>query len=134
MYLVDTNILLEMLLEQERAKETEQFLREIPGQQLYVSEFALYSIGIILFRLQRHDAFLRLLDDLLVRKGIRIARVRETDIRDVVRASQEFKLDFDDSYQYVAAEKYNLTLVSFDGDFDKTERGRQTPMNVLAGQ
>lgn len=27
---------------------------------------------------------------------------------------------------YVIAEKYNLTLVSFDNDFDRTERGRHT--------
>jgi predicted nucleic acid-binding protein len=59
MYLVDTNILLELLLEQERAEEAERFLREIPGRQLYLSEFTLYSMGVILFRLQRHDAFLR---------------------------------------------------------------------------
>ncbi|MBC7344089.1 MAG: hypothetical protein H5U03_01430, partial [Clostridia bacterium] len=29
------------------------------------------------------------------------------------------------------AEKYNLTLVSLDGDFDRTERGRKTPAEVL---
>jgi hypothetical protein len=28
-----------------------------------------------------------------------------------------FTLDFDDAYQYCSAEKYHLTLVSFDGDF-----------------
>ena len=49
MYLIDTNVLLELLLEQEEADQAEQFLRAIPGQQLYISEFALYSIGIILF-------------------------------------------------------------------------------------
>ena len=40
-------------------------------------------------------------------------------------------LDFDDAYQYVAAETHNLTLVSFDADFDRTERGRKTPADVL---
>ena len=39
---------------------------------------------------------------------------------------QQFSLDFDDAYQYVAAEKYGLTIVSFDNDFDRTERGRET--------
>jgi predicted nucleic acid-binding protein len=32
--------------------------------------------------------------------------------------------EIDDAYQYVAAERYDLAVVSFDGDFDRTERGR----------
>jgi predicted nucleic acid-binding protein len=35
-------------------------------------------------------------------------------------------LDFDDAYQYVAAEKHSMALVSFDADFDRTDRGRRT--------
>jgi len=31
----------------------------------------------------------------------------------------------------VAAEKHDLTLVSFDTDFDRTERGRKTPAEAL---
>jgi predicted nucleic acid-binding protein len=48
---------------------------------------------------------------------------------DVISAT---KLDFDDAYQYTAAEKYDLSIVSFDGDFDRTERGRRVPAQVLA--
>jgi predicted nucleic acid-binding protein len=47
--------------------------------------------------------------------------------------AERFNLDFDDAYQYTAAEKYDLTLVSFDSDFDHTERGRKTPAEVLQG-
>jgi hypothetical protein len=46
-------------------------------------------------------------------------------------AKSRFNLDFDDAYQYVAAEKHDLTLVSLDADFDRTERGRKTPADVL---
>ena len=42
-------------------------------------------------------------------------------------------LDFDDAYHYAAAEKHNLIIVSFDRDFDRTERGRQIPAEVLQG-
>jgi predicted nucleic acid-binding protein len=38
-------------------------------------------------------------------------------------------LDFD-AYQYVAAEKHDLVIVSFDADLDHTERGRKTPADV----
>ena len=36
-----------------------------------------------------------------------------------------------DAYDYVAAEKHDLVLVSFDSDFDRTELGRKTPGEVL---
>jgi predicted nucleic acid-binding protein len=49
----------------------------------------------------------------------------------VVGVMATFGLDFDDAYQYVAAEREQATLVSFDKDFDKTEQGRQTPGQVL---
>ncbi len=52
-YLLDTSILLELLLEQERADEVEQFLRFAPGGSLYLSDFSLYSLGLILTRRAR---------------------------------------------------------------------------------
>jgi len=53
------------------------------------------------------------------------------DIVRIVQVTKEFKLDFDDAYQYVSAEKYNLTIVSFDSDFDKTPKGRKTPAEIV---
>ncbi|MFA6372325.1 MAG: hypothetical protein WCW68_06850 [Methanothrix sp.] len=46
---------------------------------------------------------------------------------------KSFHLDFDDAYQYVAAERNDLVLVSFDADFDKTDMGRKTPADILDG-
>ncbi len=42
-----------------------------------------------------------------------------------------FSLDFDEAYQYVSAEKFGLTLISVDADFDRTEKGRKSPENFL---
>ncbi len=53
------------------------------------------------------------------------------DMGNVIEVSARFNLDFDDAYQYVVAEKYNLTIISFDSDFDRTELGRKTPREVL---
>ncbi len=50
MYLVDTNVFLEILLDQENADNAERFLRETSPSELAVSDFSVYSIGIILFR------------------------------------------------------------------------------------
>ena len=49
----------------------------------------------------------------------------------VSEVAQAFGLDFDDSYQYVAAEKFTLELLSFDRDFDRTPRGRKTLEEVM---
>ena len=133
MYLLDTNIALELLLDQEKADEVERFLRNTSPESLHLSEFALYSLGIVLLRRKMHDTFLQSVDDLLVTGGIRLVRLGVEDMQDIVRASRRFNLDFDDAYQYVAAEKYNFALVSFDSDFDRTERGKITPAEVLQG-
>ena len=133
MYLLDTNIALELLLDQEKADEVERFLRNTSPESLHLSEFALYSLGIVLLRRKMHDTFLQSVDDLLVTGGIRLVRLGVEDMQDIVRASRRFNLDFDDACQYVAAEKYNLALVSFDSDFDHTERGRKTPAEALQG-
>jgi uncharacterized protein len=53
------------------------------------------------------------------------------DLLVVGKTAERTGLNFDDAYQYVAAEKHDLTLVSFDADFDRTERGRKTPAEVL---
>ncbi|MDQ2921379.1 MAG: hypothetical protein M3R52_07195 [Acidobacteriota bacterium] len=42
-----------------------------------------------------------------------------------------FKLDFDDAYQYVAAERHDLIIVSFDRDFEKLPARKLTPQEVL---
>ena len=46
----------------------------------------------------------------------------------------KYKLDFDDAYQYVAAEQNGLIIVSFDGAPDKTSLGRKTPGEILANK
>ena len=132
MYLVDTNIILELLLDQEKAGDVERLLRDTSPETLHLSEFSLYSLGIVLMRRKLHDLFVRAVDDLLVRGGIRLVRLGVKDMEGIANASRRFNLDFDDAYQYVAAEKYNLTLVSFDTDFDRTERGRKTPAELLS--
>jgi len=48
----------------------------------------------------------------------------------VIQIALKFGLDFDDAYQCAAADHYGLTIVSFDSDFDRTEKGRKTPDDV----
>jgi predicted nucleic acid-binding protein len=131
MYLLDTNIILELLLDQESADEVERFLRDTPPEQLHLSEFTLYSLGVILFRRGEHATFWQVIEDLLVMGGMRLVRLEMDELRDIVQVATSFNLDFDDAYQYATAERYHLIVVSFDGDFDRTERGRRTPGEIL---
>lgn len=131
MYLLDTNILLEFLLNQKKADEVERLLREIPQESLSVSDFSLGSIGVILFRREMHSLFLKAVDDLFLSGGLRLIRLDIIDMPKVLACSKRFGLDYDDSYQYSVAEKYNLILVSYDSDFDRTSRGRVDPAIIL---
>jgi len=129
--LVDANVWLELLLDQEQAGQVRDFLRAVPLGELAITDFALHSLGIILARNKRDDLFARFISDLLMDTGVHYVSLDFADLMAVTRTRERLPLDFDDAYQYVAAEKYNLTLVSFDADFDRTERGRKTPAEVL---
>jgi predicted nucleic acid-binding protein len=130
LYLVDTNIWLERLLDQERAEEVAQFLAQTPSDRLFITDFALHSIGLILARLDQLDTFGSFLQDLFIDGGVGIVRLDPNEMKELAEVMQRFSLDFDDAYQYVASGKHNLTLVSFDTDFDRTEAGRKTPAQV----
>ena len=70
MYLLDTNILLELLLKRHKYKEA--FLRLTPQESLKISDFSLYSIGIVLFGRKMHGLFSKVVNDLLINGGIGI--------------------------------------------------------------
>jgi len=57
MYLVDTNIWLERLLDQDRSDEVGDFLALVSTDQLLMSDFSLHSIGIIFCRLGNETCF-----------------------------------------------------------------------------
>ena len=125
--LVDTNVFLEVLLAQERAKAAQQFLSKTDEHEFFISDFSLHSIGLVLFRHRQQDVFHRFLVDMFLRAGIGLVALSAEEMQAVVQIAQRFGLDFDDAYQYALAERYALTIVSFDTDFDRTEKGRWTP-------
>jgi predicted nucleic acid-binding protein len=129
-YLVDTNVWLEVLLEQERSDECKEFFQNVETNLIAISEFSLYSIGIILCRLNKDSLFENFLDDIMSSFISKIS-LEIDDIKYLLQIRKKYNFDFDDAYQYVVAEKYSLTIISFDSDFDKTELGRKTPKEVL---
>ena len=127
--LVDTNIFLEILLEQARAEEAKGLLTKTDAHDLFVSDFSLHSIGLILLRRNKSDAFRKFLADMLLGAAA-VALLNADEMEAVADHAGAFNLDFDDAYQYAVAEKYDLTIVSFDKDFDRTMRGRSEPSAI----
>jgi len=130
MYLVDTNIFLELLLEREKADEVYKFFRKTDARSIYISEFSLYSIGILLLKLRKYELFRLWIND-IVQAGVKIVKLDINDYESLIKVAEEFGLDFDDAYQYTLAEKYDLQIISFDSDFDRTKRKRKEPKEVI---
>jgi len=96
-----------------------------------MSDFSLHSIGIILSRLGQRDVFPQFVDDLFVQGSVNLFSVPPEDMRELVDVMARYNLDFDDAYQYVVAAEFDADIVSFDGDFDRTDRGRVMPSRIL---
>lgn len=131
MYLLDTNIWLELLLGQDHSDDVGNLLDKISSEQLFISDFSFHSICLILARLQRAQSVAEFAQDLFVEGEVGLLSVPPEDIQAVIDAMSKFKLDFDDAYQCVISERHNLSLVSFDSDFGRTTRGASTPAEIL---
>jgi hypothetical protein len=55
--LLDTNIFLEIILDQEKAADAKALLGSAGEHDLFVSDYSLHSIGLLLFRRKQHDIF-----------------------------------------------------------------------------
>jgi uncharacterized protein len=129
--LIDTNIFLEIMLSQERSDESRSLLTSASSQNVFITDYTLHSIGLILFRRQRHLVFQQFVDDIVIRAGYKVIALGAGDMSKVVEVSQKFNIDFDDAYQYAVMEQHNLMLVSFDTDFNRTARWCYTPREIL---
>lgn len=129
--LIDSSIWLEYFFDQSRADEVERFLSDGPVQRFAVSEFTVGSLGVILGENDRTDDFSLFVRRALIEHSVQRVVLRPSELLRVLEAINEYNFDFDDVYQYVAAHSRNLTVISFDDDFDVTDRERRTPLDVL---
>jgi predicted nucleic acid-binding protein len=128
-YLLDANTWLDLILGRAGRDEVQLLLNTVPNRLLVMTDFALHTAGIYTAR-RSPDVYLRFIED-LIRNEIGVLHIPPTALRDVVKTMTEFSLTFDDAFQYVAGVRFDLTLVSFDSDFDKTPRGRITPAKAV---
>ena len=130
MYLLDTNIFLEYILRRSRVEEVKDFFHRADLSTLNISDFSLHSIGVIYLREHKSKEFLTFVNEDLVASGIRVVSLEPDNFSKITDAADRFHLDFDDAYQYAVAEQYGLSIVSFDRDFDRTDRKRIVPADI----
>ncbi len=134
MLLIDANIILEVLLEQERYKECEGFLEKVRRGEIdaSISRFNLYSIELIMIRYGKIKELKLFLTLLSTFRGLAIITTSPTDDVHILEVMKKFNLDFDDAINYYIVKKYKMKgIVSFDKHFDKTDIKRIEPVDVL---
>jgi predicted nucleic acid-binding protein len=114
--LVDTNIFLEILLNQAGRKKCEAFLQGEKGAA-WISDFTLHSIGVLLFRQKRPELFDQFAADTLPQ--FTILSLSEAGYAQLAEANTRHGLDFDDAYQFAVAQENNLTIATQDKDFQR---------------
>ncbi len=119
MYLFDTNIFLEILLSQDKSADCKKVLSESIGN-IYISDFSLHSIGVILFRFKKVEVFENFVSDVL--QKINIASLSNSSYAYLSEFKDSYALDFDDSYQCKIAEENELTIVTMDKDFERVQK------------
>lgn len=130
-YLIDTNVWLERLLDQEKSVIASKLFDLIPTDLLFVSDFSIHSIGVILSRLKKYEVFEKFINDLFINGQIELLSLDSFDLLDVIENIQKHKLDFDDSYQFSIAQKYDLTIVTFDKDFNIKGINKKSPDDIV---
>ena len=75
----------------------------------------MHSIGVILYRNNKSDIFNQFLEDTLDK--IEIITLSKEKYREIIDVYNQYKLDFDDSYQFLLAQENQMTIVTQDADF-----------------
>jgi len=116
MFLVDTNVFLEILLRQDKKEDCKSFL-DNNIENINVTDFSLHSIGVILFRYGKEEIFQRFVEDVV--PNTKLLSLPMELYREVVNVSKSRNLDFDDAYQYSIAKYYGLKVATMDKDFER---------------
>ena len=118
MFLIDTNIFLEILLKQKKMNDCKKFL-DNNIEKLCITDFSLHSIGIILFRYNKENIFRKFVEDVI--PNTKILTLAPEQYKELVSAKRNLGLDFDDAYQYTIARSFGLKVATMDKDFERVK-------------
>ena len=130
-FLVDTNIILEVLLGQQHEEEGKDFFRKFGDSEFYITDFALHSIGVILFHEDDKEGFNKFCRDMIMEGPLVVINLSEYEIPELSDIAEENQMDFDDAYQYKMAKKSGLTILTYDSDFEAAPINFKTPAEIL---
>ena len=137
MYLIDTNIFLEVMLSGPKREACKHFLNLLKtGKETgIVTESSIYSTMVIMAGFTKKKELKTFLSSLSAYKGLSIYTATLSDKVKAVDVSLKNNLDIDDSIQYSAALTLDVQgIVSFDKHFDGLEIPRVDPENLLKPQ
>ncbi len=116
MFLVDTNIFLEILLNQAKKDNCKNFL-DSNKSDIKITDFSLHSIGVILFKYGKGNIFQKFVEDVIPQTQILSLPIEL--YKELANVIKNMNLDFDDAYQYRIAKYYGVKVVTMDSDFRK---------------
>lgn len=134
MYLIDTNIFLEVLLARSRREVCKSFLREVVNgnREGVVTDFTIHSIIVVMDSLKKLEALKTFLSSLTAYKGLRMLPTSLSIEIEAVKQALSKGLDVDDAVQYSAALSANVEcIVSYDKHFDGLEIPRKIPEELV---
>lgn len=95
MYLFDTNIWLERLLDQDNSAVVGELLDKIPSDQILISDFCFHSLSLILTRHTQFQTLIDFIEDVVIDGGVRLVTCPPKEIARVIDVMNQFRLDFD---------------------------------------
>jgi predicted nucleic acid-binding protein len=129
MYLIDANIILEVLYKRSRWKECYESLNKVKAGKIkaYILHLTFHGISAIL---GKPEIVVKFLSEILSWRGLYVVDFFLEE--EIIASEQAIKLnlDFDDGLQYYYANKAGIKIISFDKDFDKTNIQRIEPKDV----
>ncbi|MCX6258230.1 MAG: PIN domain-containing protein [Bacteroidia bacterium] len=125
-FLFDTNIFLEILLDQGKKEICKSTLNNNFGN-IFLSDFSLHSIGIILLKLKKIKVLDQFLKDILTHSSI--LSLPKEKYSEIITFALKNKLDFDDTYQALIAIEFQIGIITMDKDFAKISK--VVPINFI---
>lgn len=132
MILLDTNIFLELLLDQTKAAECENLLEQVSrGEgEAVVTHFTVHAVEASLPDKVSLETFLRNLEHSV---GLYVYDTNLSEEMAAALLSEKMGLDFDDALQYYVAKKLGVdAIASFDEHFDQLDLRRIEPHQFVS--
>ncbi|HLP47636.1 MAG TPA: type II toxin-antitoxin system VapC family toxin [Candidatus Kapabacteria bacterium] len=119
MHLIDTNIFLELLLDQGKKQKAQDIVSRVESGELNViiSGFSLHSIEFILCVKKKNDILREFIQALNEFPNLSVYHTTLEEDLKILEIVDRTPLDFDDANQYYIAKKFNAEIITFDKDF-----------------